>query len=388
VRLALIQPIVLFMFAAVIGGLWAWRRHNTAVAALAAGFALFGAGLLVQVGRLPVTNAGVAFSSATLYCAGTLALSQGFLLRAGQRAGRGLLVAMAATLLMTVWYFAEIHDDLVTRVYVINFGLGAMLLVTAWLSRGMATGTTTDKAMFWVLVVLGLHFFPRTLMTVDSLNGGVPEQFAQTTFWTGTIFAFAILGVIVGLTVIVVTMADMVRAMQHERDTDSLTGIANRRGLELGAAELLEDPHAAPVVLIICDLDHFKSVNDRYGHQAGDQVLKAFADTLKANTRGGDLVARLGGEEFVVLLPRLTTEQGYALAERLRLAAAATSYAAAPNLTVTCSIGVVQVKSGESFADALFRGDELVYAAKHNGRNRTYAEGIGPTGRKPRRSKL
>lgn len=388
-RLALIQPIVLFMFAAAIGGLWAWRQHNAAIAALALGFALFGAGLLVQLTQMPAGITPNAVISAAFYCAGTLALAQGFLLRANKRSGRPLLVAMAAAILVAIWYYSWIDEQLLVRIYVLNFGMGAMFLVTAWLSRHMARGSTTDKAMFWVLVVLGVHFFPRILLTAGSVGRSVPAEFAQTNFWTSTIFAFGILGVAVGLTVIIVTMADMVRAMQQERDTDALTGIANRRGLELGAAELLEAPGAAPVSLILCDLDNFKAVNDRYGHEAGDLVLKTFAETLKANTRSGDLVARLGGEEFVVLLPGLDAEQGYALAERLRLAAAnADLDQVAHDLSVTCSLGVVQVKGGESFADALFRADEQVYAAKHNGRNRTYAEGIGPAGRQPRLRKL
>lgn len=389
-RFMLTTPIMLLIFAAAIGGLWAWRRHNLQVAALALGFALFAAGLLVQLTQIPPGTIPNSLVSTSLYCAGTLALARGLLLRA-QAANRAKWapVLLAAMLLAATWYFVAVDDNLVVRVYVVNFGLGAIILAAAWSSRALARGETTDKVLFWVFVLLGLHFFPRTMLTAGSIDSKIPAEFAQTSFWTGTVFAFAVFGAIVGLTIIIVIMADMVRAAQRERDTDSLTGVANRRGLEGAAAAMLADPANAPLSLVMCDLDNFKTVNDRFGHQVGDLVLKTFAETLSANARADDVLARMGGEEFVVLLPRLTAEQGLAFAERLRLAAAATSFQhVAPNLYMTCSMGVVQIRPRESLADAIFRADELVYAAKHNGRNRTYAEGIGPAGRNPGLRKL
>lgn len=381
--LALIQPILLFIFAAAIGGLWAWRRQNLQLAFMAIGFALFGLGLVIQITEIPAGVVPNAIASALAYGSGVTVFAIGVLTRAGVPE-RGFAPAfVGAVMVAGIWYFAAVDYNLMARVYILNFGLGLVLLAGAWLARSLRHGTATDRILFWLVVGLGLHFFPRTILTAGSIVSDGPGDFGQTLFWRTATFASAILGLVMGIGIIVLTMADVIASTQKERDTDPLTGLANRRGLEAEARRLMADPAFEPISLIVCDLDNFKSVNDRFGHAAGDEVLRIFADTLRENTRGHDLLARQGGEEFVALLPRFPAEQALAFAERLRLAVAAHSFdEAASGLSVTCSLGVVQIKKGETLEAALARADELLYAAKHNGRNRTYAERIGPVGRK------
>jgi len=384
--IAFIQPILLFIFAAAIGGLWAWRKQNGQIACMAAGFALFGLGLAIQISQIPAASVDNAVASAIAYSAGAVAFSLGVLERVHRRRAGAVLVGMGIAIVVGIWYFAAIDYHLVARVYILNFGLGAIMLVATWFARSLARGSRTDKLLFWLVLVLALHFFPRTVLTAGSIGSSDPADFSQTAFWNATTFAFAVLGLITGIGVIVTTMGDALSEAQKERDTDPLTGLANRRGLESEMQALMADRASRPISLIVCDLDNFKSVNDRYGHAAGDEVLSAFAHTLRANTRQGDLVARQGGEEFVAILPRLDAEKALAFAERLRLAVAATGFdEIATGLSVTASLGVVQLRDGEDLDGALKRADELLYAAKHNGRNRTYAEGIGPVGRNRKR---
>jgi diguanylate cyclase (GGDEF)-like protein len=151
---------------------------------------------------------------------------------------------------------------------------------------------------------------------------------------------------------------------------DPLTGAFNRRKLnELTAAEISRaQRYGQPLSLFILDIDHFKDVNDTHGHEAGDAVLVALADLLRAGIRATDSLARWGGEEFVVLSPAIGLPETATLAERLRATLAAREFDAVGQ--VTASFGVADYHSGDT-ADSLFaRADQALYRAKDGGRDR------------------
>jgi diguanylate cyclase (GGDEF)-like protein/PAS domain S-box-containing protein len=155
--------------------------------------------------------------------------------------------------------------------------------------------------------------------------------------------------------------------------TDPLTGLHNRRGLEGRSEALHFRPGGAPVtqVWIMVDIDHFKRVNDTHGHEAGDEVLKAVAEALRSTARGADLVARFGGEEFVLVLPDTSAELAVRIAERLRLAIEALSTDVGGQIIrVTASFGVAQRAAQESQLEVLERADAALYSSKNGGRNR------------------
>jgi diguanylate cyclase (GGDEF)-like protein len=161
------------------------------------------------------------------------------------------------------------------------------------------------------------------------------------------------------------------RQLETAAMTDPLTGLHNRRGLEsrwrlaLGAV-----PPPQRVSWIMVDIDHFKRVNDAHGHEAGDVVLRAVADGLAQGARERDALARLGGEEFVLMLPGTTAEVAARVAERLRTGIQALRVAAGPgSLQVTASFGVCEQQLDEPWAHALERADAALYRAKHQGRN-------------------
>lgn len=155
--------------------------------------------------------------------------------------------------------------------------------------------------------------------------------------------------------------------------TDALTGIANRLAYDRRAAlEFARCRQAGlPLTLVMCDVDHFKTINDRFGHPAGDKVLRATARLLAATLRGSDFVARTGGEEFMVLLAGANATQGLAVAEKLRLAVQDTGfrYRGEP-VRITMSCGVA-ARADSDTPEALFeRADAALYQAKEQGRNR------------------
>ena len=164
--------------------------------------------------------------------------------------------------------------------------------------------------------------------------------------------------------------------VQHFRKaatTDHLTGLLNR-GAFLEAANAMsarQGRHGEPVTLLMFDLDHFKSINDRFGHSVGDSALRVFADIATKSIRASDLVGRLGGEEFAALLPE-PTEGALMVAERLRAAFQAAGVTIdGHDMAATVSIGVATSYAAVPDLDALLlRADAALYSAKHGGRNR------------------
>lgn len=155
---------------------------------------------------------------------------------------------------------------------------------------------------------------------------------------------------------------------------DALTGLYNRRFLEesLHRELIAAERHGQPVSVIMSDLDHFKSVNDRYGHAAGDEVLRGFADLVKRSSRGSDICCRYGGEEFLLVLPQMTEQAAVARAEQLRRAIADTPFSYGEvQIPVTSSFGVATFPAAGRTGDALITAaDKALYAAKAAGRNR------------------
>ena len=158
---------------------------------------------------------------------------------------------------------------------------------------------------------------------------------------------------------------------------DALTGLPNRRAVLQALARHCSaaQRNARPLTVLLLDIDHFKQVNDQYGHPAGDEVLRRIAQTIRQRLRAQDMAGRFGGEEFLVLLPDTTPEGGLALAEALREEVAATAITIGDKvLHVTASVGLygAGVCTPDHNSDLLVRGaDAALYAAKEGGRNRT-----------------
>jgi diguanylate cyclase (GGDEF)-like protein len=163
----------------------------------------------------------------------------------------------------------------------------------------------------------------------------------------------------------------LVGRLADEARTDPLTGLLNRRGLgEHAAVEIARARRAGSLVAAACfDLDHFKGINDRWGHETGDRVLAGLGRLLMREARDIDIVARAGGEEFVVVLPGADLDGVSAFAERIRAALAAETSEDLPAVRV--SAGVVSRVAPEDLASLLQQADAALYAAKRAGRDRT-----------------
>lgn len=173
-------------------------------------------------------------------------------------------------------------------------------------------------------------------------------------------------------------LQDLAQDLGEKATTDALTGLNNRLKLNTALADEIgrADRYETPLTLVMFDIDHFKMVNDTYGHSAGDSVLVGLARLVSSHIRNNDSLFRWGGEEFVILMPGIDELAGYQSAERCRQAIERVPFDQAGK--VTCSFGVAQYALGESGDDLVARADEALYSAKESGRNQVKLAFPGP----------
>src|SRR4029079_7974415 len=171
--------------------------------------------------------------------------------------------------------------------------------------------------------------------------------------------------------------------------TDALTGLNNRRYMESHLATLAEQASSRgkPLAVMMLDIDYFKSINDNYGHDAGDDVLREFAVRARKSIRGIDLACRYGGEEFVIVMPETDLHVAGMVAERLRRSIAGEPFAihkGAKRIEVTISIGLTTLEQkGEAVGAVLTRADTALYRAKHDSRNRVVSHAASGRSHRP-----
>jgi diguanylate cyclase len=173
--------------------------------------------------------------------------------------------------------------------------------------------------------------------------------------------------------------AQEIDTARREARTDVLTGVANRKAFDEKLRVSMGNWHreGKPFILILCDLDHFKRINDSHGHPAGDYVLEMVGAKLKEHVRDGDFVSRLGGDEFGILLPQTDLEMGHSIAERLRAKIAEeTSHSTEEggHVAVALSVGVAAVRRDDTVETIYSRADDALYKSKRQGRNQVQRE--------------
>lgn len=338
---------------------------------LAIAFTAFGLAAAMQILKLPADIGHNALLSAALYAVGALTFCEGLLQRSGQRLGIAVHVLVGVLLLGSIYFFYYIDRSLIIRIYVLNLGIGTVFLAVTIKLRSLRRGRPIDRLVWWTLLAFALHFFPRTIITAGPYATGL--AFSQSPFWIVLQVSMALFVVVLAIVLMVAAMIDVIDALKMDRDQDVLTGLLNRRGFERQARELLHDFAGKSINLVVCDIDHFKSINDEHGHAMGDKVLKEFARVLQQSLRSIDIVGRVGGEEFVILLPDCDEEGAFFLVSRLRQQMLQKRYRNLPTTqAVTASFGIAGRQLREGLWDWFARADMALYTAKSSGRNRIY----------------
>ncbi|MDB5653130.1 MAG: hypothetical protein JWQ94_743 [Tardiphaga sp.] len=352
---------------------WLAGRSDTYLLTWSIGLAVIVAGVLVFAGFGAAYDAGLQLLSFVLLISGFgLVYAGATQFCSGRTQHSHAAVAVAIGLLPTVAGFALGYSGVGT--IAANLAIGLLLALIGqqyWASRAEAPLLMAANAT--------LYFITAVSFVACGFELARHGQFilgARPSNWAEQANSLVIIVGLTGIGALSLTIHQIRIANRHRTEAmrDPLTGLRNRRGL----LDACPDDAGGDATVVVMDLDHFKAINDRFGHAAGDRVLRAFAEIILSNIRPSDIAARLGGEEFCVVLFNCTPAAAAAMAERIRSHLEAKAFmtpAGAIRATVSAGIAV-RLNEPESLQALLERADAALYQAKESGRNRIYISGL------------
>jgi diguanylate cyclase (GGDEF)-like protein len=366
------------LIAAAFASIAIYERARPAALWMAAAYVI-GAGYFAAEAAIHVFNGGrfsVAGSVAILL-AGMAAFNLGLARKYGNAFSPRLLVAaiVAGTVLVFCVENLERHGLVRMLGYQIPFfvmqALAASIVFNAQHRRG------ADNLLGALLALSALQFLTKPFIAHAVGGWGAdPQAYLSSDYALISQSMSTVSAMAVALMTIFILFRDVLAEATAKSEVDTLSGLLNRNGFQLRANVALQQGlrDGRSISLVICDLDHFKSINDTLGHSSGDRVISAFAAFLGAAAGPGNVSGRIGGEEFAVLLPGSNLASGKLFAEGIRSAFSAMPVAGLPaELRFTASFGVAELKSGEELAELMLRADEALYIAKRDGRDRVRA---------------
>ena len=261
--------------------------------------------------------------------------------------------------------FAVLIDHVPLELVSSDFGCFLLISLPLVAARGQLR-RWSDRALHAAAVLVSLDNLVRGSSVSFTLPSGVPFRDSDYAFLMQALACM--FGLFLALSALAACVLDLIARYRHDAHVDPLSGLLNRRGFD----EAVARRHRRGGSLIACDIDHFKRVNDAHGHGLGDRVIVALADALRALAPADAVIARFGGEEFILFLPGADPAMATGIADaiRLRFAEQAASRLGLPG-PLTASFGLTSLhRADRSIHDAIARADSALYEAKEKGRNR------------------
>jgi diguanylate cyclase (GGDEF)-like protein len=335
-------------------------------------YVAYAVGFLLQSFDLPIGVAPTKFLSNTLLLLAAVSLSTAAVVRHDMPSPAKLLSLLGIGGIAVLSWFLFVQPSLVGRIFAINFACGSICLVVVTALRSVSKKSIVDRVLIAVCSIASVDFFLRPLTAVW-IVGESYDSYHASLYWLLTNFSMVLISVMLALSLITAIALDVVKELQAESHTDPLSGLLNRRGFEENSAECVKRSLglSLPVSLVLADLDHFKSVNDTYGHAVGDAVIAAFAAHLRTSCGKDAIVGRIGGEEFAIVLPASDLMTARLFAEGLRASFMQHRIKGLPADAerITASFGVASRAANEDFESLMHRADQALYRAKNNGRD-------------------
>lgn len=292
----------------------------------------------------------------------------------GKRFDRRLITLFTGASLLVAYLIYDLPRGTATHALLYQAPFATVILASAWIVLSSRRRMTVDRFLGFLLLVAGLHFIGKAGVAVAVGSGGKAKDYIHTNYALVSQSSTAVLMVAIGLTLLAALILEIMRHQRTESEIDLLSGIANRRGFDRRVrAALALAPHATHAV-VLCDMDHFKRINDTFGHATGDLVIEGFGQRLRACVPDDAIVGRIGGEEFAIFLPSTRAEDACRLAEDLR-SEIGNMPGLPDSLKVTASFGVAPASAGDDLTEAFHQADIALYAAKNAGRNRVKIAG-------------
>ncbi len=376
----LINPGMSLIFAA--GGFALWLRDRSLIyvlgyvlAAILIGFS-FG---INHYSHNPGTGP-VQMLVGTLSIAAVISLVWSMCHRLGQPVPLALWLGIGSGAVVLVG-LADHGRDVTASLLAVNLACGVVMLMGTQIMAQAPTRQFVDRLLVWIFGLVAAQFFIRPLAVV-MLSGAMSTAAYRGSAGhavlvvTAAMFTLALTGAILAATI-----SDQIRAVRQAVRKDELSGLLRRSAFEEEAQSIIARARAEgrAISMVIADLDHFKQINDRRGHPAGDAVIRAFGGIIAGAVRPTDLAGRIGGEEFGVLAWDCPEQPAANLAERLRGALASQPVEAfGAQLALTASFGVAELRAGETYDQLYARADAALYRAKDQGRDAVVVDGDEP----------
>jgi diguanylate cyclase (GGDEF)-like protein len=356
----------------------AWHPHFRHFRNLAAAFIAGAASTLLRIadGHLPSLISIVFANGLLLVTFVLIHRCMANFVQGGSRT-RGVEALLVGGGCVGLAFFTLVHPSIDGRSLVLSSGCGAIGMLSALVLLRCKEGAERRPCLATAGLFLAFAL-TMAMRCVGVLLHNVPrEYFVSSLSNLVNLFGFQIVIVGVPLGYFWMTSTRLWAGQNELARTDALTGLPNRRAFEEGGERVIEQSRSGLMsfAVLAIDVDHFKHINDRYGHKGGDTALRCMAQALTAAVRKEDLVARLGGEEFVVLLENEGVEEARCTAERIRQIVEALNISVDDQVVkATVSAGVAVFEASDTLETVLRRADRALYAAKLAGRNRVMLE--------------
>ena len=267
---------------------------------------------------------------------------------------------------------ANVNGQIMVQHLIGNSAHGTIVVLAVYSLSQATARSLLDKAIAWLFGLHALDMLIRPPLAIIVDGGLTTENFAGSTYVASLIVSTSLLIVLACTTLIVTVLVDQFKVREQESVVDHLTGLKSRRAFEEAAVAMLDNAFTKkiPVSIIVADIDHFKQVNDLWGHQAGDRAIAAFGGQIVSRVRDCDIAGRVGGEEFCVIAWNCELAAAEGLAERIRVSFAKLQHEQInADVRLTASFGVSQWDPGEGYGKLFARADAALYRAKGSGRN-------------------
>lgn len=374
--MGLATPVMAIFFAATFLFIWKYGGLGQHVLGFAASYYFFGLGLLIAVTLSPDSRIGF-MTSHLAYSLASAALVWSLCARVGQRAYLVLLAAIYLVAASGLAVIVNVAQDFGPSLVFSNTGYGLMLLVGLVGLLSSPRRKIFDQLIIAVLAINVADFLVRPTLTLV-VGGGIDIVDYHESFYFSLInLVLNVKAVMTAAVLFGACAADYVAKMRASSSMDHLTGLKSRRAFETDARAMMKrgEDEGRSVAMIMADIDHFKQVNDLWGHQAGDKAIASFGRLIEGTVRGCDISARIGGEEFCIIAWNCDEAVATNLAERIRSAFAQASHEGiSPEIRLTASFGVAQARAGERYEELFARVDESLYHAKEGGRDQVVSD--------------
>lgn len=370
--LGLITPAISMLIASAFVLLWLRDRNSRYILGLAIGFAMLATGFACFHYSPDPNGLFAVLAMHAAYSAGTIALCWAVCERAeaGIRLPVAIGIATLGAIALAATTFAVDHGP---RLYAANSCYGLIFALAAQILARTGRRDAIDQLILWLFALTAAQFFIRPYFTVVMEQGMTAAEYRDSAFYSVAALSIAVLSAMLAMALIAACISDQINAIRAESRRDMLTGLLSRRAFEQEAVDLLDkaQENEVSVCAIVADIDHFKQVNDVWGHQAGDNAIACFGRILADMVRETDPVGRVGGEEFCVLVWSCDVDAAGRLAERIReRLASARIDGIQDDVHLTASFGVAQRRDGEGYGRLFARADSALYDAKEGGRDR------------------